>query len=254
MAAAAITFDQAANPIPVGQPGRAREDLVLGQPVTARNADDTGVTRWRWTLRDRPLGSAAALSSTTAAAVTFTPDVPGSYLLALSVNDGLVGEIDPGRVAGVRDGFGRLYPATPQDKDASNWLVGGVPNTDGWGKEVERILRAIGVPQLLNSAQADGVPAGFASEHVIVGAIGLPDSASLITGYDWIDLQGGANVGPPPTVNGVVLTEVVGDAGLAAICVGDWDLDTTGTSVGDVWAFVAITDVSNLLLSRVTLT
>ena len=80
MATALISIDQAApNPSPTGTPGRARDDLLLGVPVALRNSDNTDVNRWRWTLKDRPLGSTVVLSSVISSQVTFTPDIPGSY-------------------------------------------------------------------------------------------------------------------------------------------------------------------------------
>ena len=40
-------------------PGISRRDLVAGIPVILRNGDDTGVTRWNWTLLYKPPGSTA---------------------------------------------------------------------------------------------------------------------------------------------------------------------------------------------------
>lgn len=51
--------------------------------VQLSNFDDTGVLGHLWTLRDRPQGSGAALSSTTSPNPTLTPDVPGTYLIEL---------------------------------------------------------------------------------------------------------------------------------------------------------------------------
>ena len=76
---------------------------------------------------------------------------------------------------------------------------------------------------------------------------------ALEVGYDFIDINGGANVGAAPTVNGEVFAAVAGVNGLAEICVVTIDLDTTACAVGDSWAVVMVTDTTPLLLSRLTL-
>lgn len=48
---------------------------------------------YQWTMTGRPAGSAATLSSTTAAKPTFVADKPGTYNLSLTVNDGKVDSI-----------------------------------------------------------------------------------------------------------------------------------------------------------------
>lgn len=251
MASALITIDQVNNPQPVGIPGRARDDLALGDLVTLRNSDNTDVTRHIWAMLDKPIGSFAALSTVTGAQTTFVPDVAGMYRVRLIVNGGLAGERDT-RCAGVRDPFDRLYPAAGQRAEEANYDVGGSPNDNGWAKEVERILRSLAVPQLLNATQAEGV-AVAGSVNVIVGAIGLPSSSAQVTGYDFVDLQGGANAGVPPTVNGESFVETAGFNGLSAICVTTVDLDTSGTTINDVWAMIMLTDTTPLLLSKLTI-
>jgi len=245
MPSAQIRIDQASNPQPAGIAGRARDDLLLGLVVTLRNADDTDVNRHLWSMLDRPLGSAATLSSTVGPVVTFVPDIPGSYRVRLAVNDGIAGQTQV-KIAGVRDGFDRLYPAVGQLPLEANYLVGGSPNTNGWGKEVEGILRSLGVPQLLSAVASGGV-AKAASVSVVVGAIGLPSTSAEVSGYDFVDVIG--NFGAAPTVNGETFSEVVGANALAAICTADVDLDTSGTTIGDKWALVMIAGSTPLLLA-----
>lgn len=55
---------------------------VLGS-ITLSNFDNTGVLGWEWELLDRPIGSAAVLSSATAAEPTFSTDVRGTYFVRL---------------------------------------------------------------------------------------------------------------------------------------------------------------------------
>ena len=73
MPGAEIRFDQAANPIPVGTPGVARDDIWLSQPVVCRSVL-SGNTAWQWSFLDVPPGSAAVFSGSTTPTATFTPE------------------------------------------------------------------------------------------------------------------------------------------------------------------------------------
>ena len=92
MPGAVIRFDQAANPIPIGTPGVARDDIWLSQPVVSRSTL-SGNTAWQWSFLDVPPGSAAVFSGSTTAAATFTPDIPGTYRIQLVTNGGGLGNI-----------------------------------------------------------------------------------------------------------------------------------------------------------------
>src|SRR5687768_15917616 len=65
--------------------GPVAGSMIVGAAVTVTlsNFDNTGVLAWRWVLKDKPAGSAAALSSGTAAAPTITTDLPGMYVVEL---------------------------------------------------------------------------------------------------------------------------------------------------------------------------
>jgi hypothetical protein len=80
----------AANSLPVAVAG-ADQNVVTGTVVTldgsaSTDADKLDVLTYLWSL-NRPTGSAAALSSATAAKPTFTADVSGVYVASLIVND-----------------------------------------------------------------------------------------------------------------------------------------------------------------------
>lgn len=141
MASALIRIDQAANDIPVGVAGRSRDDILSGQVVQLRNADDTGVRSWQWSIVDRPGGSAASLSSPVDAAPTFTPDTFGSYLIQLIVNEGRTGEVDR-RIVAVRDALDLRVPAAGETSEA-NWLISGSPNARGYQPEFEAFRLAL---------------------------------------------------------------------------------------------------------------
>lgn len=146
MAAAKIRIDQAAHPTQkIGVAGRSRDDIVVSQPVTLRNDDDTGVRSWRWEIVDQPdLGSPDVLSNPTSAVTTFTPtETGGTYLIQLTVNEGNQGEVDR-RVIAIRDGQGLRYPAASEDQEA-NWIDAstGAENDRGWWPDLKLILAAV---------------------------------------------------------------------------------------------------------------
>jgi hypothetical protein len=204
MGSALIRIDQPTNPTtPVGQPGVARKDLVLGQPVVLRNSDDTDVSRWIWALVDQPLTSTAILSGTSSSQVTFTPDVAGSYLIRLTVGDGLAGQIDL-RVAAILDTAGYRYPATGETADSVNW-----PDNDekGWGKDVEAILREAAAGGSLAGTLAIGNTTGGTSIEIsngdeIVGEDGgsisfAPTSGDIVLSGKIVSPDGSASAGEP---------------------------------------------------------
>lgn len=145
MASAQIRIDQAANPVPTGVAGRSRDDIVTGSAVVLQNTDNTGVTAWRWRIVSRPPSSAAVLSNPNAAAPSFTPDVEGSYLVELLVNEGrTAGERHRLIVAIRQDVNGTMcrIPAKGETTEA-NWLIGGVENEDGYYPDMVQLLEAL---------------------------------------------------------------------------------------------------------------
>lgn len=109
MVAALIIFDQGGP----GTPGQAFEG-TLGSLVTVTNDDNTDVTSWSIELLDVPSGSALSTGVLNAAATNtptagFTPDVPGSYRVSLTVNSGSSENKDI-RNFGVRNARGIIVP------------------------------------------------------------------------------------------------------------------------------------------------
>jgi len=137
---ASIVIDQ--DTLGPGMPGVSRDDGVLSEVVTARNADNTSVTRHQWVLL-KPRGSSATLSDPSAAAVQFTPDVDGTYTLILLVNEGRGANQRQRRLLGVRSTGGYRYPAQGESNEA-NWPSTFTlqPNETGWWEDMDAILRA----------------------------------------------------------------------------------------------------------------
>jgi hypothetical protein len=132
-----IRIDQAANPLPVGVPGRARRDLLLSSPVTLRNADPTGVRRYQWTLLSKPPDSTATVVNPTSAVATITPDKHGWYRVQLSINSGQASlEEVQVRCFAVPDTADQARPAAGSKGAELNYDVSGSPNALGWAREM----------------------------------------------------------------------------------------------------------------------
>ncbi len=147
-----------------GLPGKSRDDIVLGSQIRFSNANDNGVRSWRWVLISKPRFSSATLSNVVAAQPTLLPDVPGTYLVQLTVNEGLQGEVD--RVEAVvrnvpvtvgAETFITRYIAAAEATEANftvNFGAGPVPNTTGWWSDFDlwcRLIQALatsGVPSV----------------------------------------------------------------------------------------------------------
>lgn len=131
-----IRIDQAANPQPIGVPGRARRDLRLSNPVTLRNGDPTGVKRYQWTLLSRPPLSTATIVNPTSAVASITPDKHGWYRLGLAINSGQysLGEVQTLCFA-VPDTADQAKPAAGSRGSEINYDIDGAPNTEGWARE-----------------------------------------------------------------------------------------------------------------------
>ncbi len=108
--------------------------------IVVSNVDNTGVLGWAWELLDVPVGSAAVLSSTTAAAPTFTADIRGTYFLRLTtytdagrtILDGFDEQVYAIRLAGV---YNWRVPAAGEARELST--------TRGWAIALDDVIRDI---------------------------------------------------------------------------------------------------------------
>lgn len=86
-------FGTDGNATPVANAGSA-QNVAAGTVVTldgSASSDADGDTlTYAWSLTTKPTGSMATLAQATSVKPTFTPDVAGSYVITLIVNDGLV--------------------------------------------------------------------------------------------------------------------------------------------------------------------
>lgn len=177
---AKIVIDQAT--LPAGVAGVPRDDGVLGQVVTLRNADNTNISGttggWLWVLF-KPRGSAATLSSPTSPTCSFTPDVDGTYRVELYVNEKQKPNQKARSAIAVRDGAGFRYPAQGESNE-NTWTSAYTlnPNETGWWEDIDKILRS-------GQAAIDGT-------HVTATAQpGLPNSRRLQVGAGLSLVDGG---------------------------------------------------------------
>ena len=118
MVTAAIVINQTGHP--AGSASTSRDDLNLGLTVTLTNDDNTDVISWAWEFISRPPNSFATLITPFAATSTFTPDVRGSYLVKLTVNDGTNTDTDQ-RIAAIKTSFLKMrIPALEETSDFSS--------------------------------------------------------------------------------------------------------------------------------------
>lgn len=75
--------------LPVARAGSSQE-ILMGNPVKLDGSASTakGKLNYQWKLLLKPGGSKVQLQSETSAITGFMPDIPGSYLVSLVVNDG----------------------------------------------------------------------------------------------------------------------------------------------------------------------
>ena len=87
----AATSSIKANAAPAANAGTAQSVIIgSGVALDGRGSSDTNgdPLTYVWTLASKPVGSNASLSSLTSATPTFIPDIPGTYVSNLVVNDG----------------------------------------------------------------------------------------------------------------------------------------------------------------------
>ncbi|MEY2875777.1 MAG: hypothetical protein RLZZ373_3148 [Pseudomonadota bacterium] len=82
---------------PVAALDRTQASVLVGQSVSATAAASVSQSgkplSYQWAVDARPPGSVAPLSSPTSAALSFTPDVAGTYTLTVKVTEGSVSSI-----------------------------------------------------------------------------------------------------------------------------------------------------------------
>ena len=142
--------------------------LTIATLVTLSNNNVGGEVSYLWAIADQPPGAADALSATTVAAPTFTPNKEGSYRLTLVVNQGLTTEVSDSVIA-----------AVPQLKTLERVPAAGETTeadaTDGWAVAADGFLRR------LDALLADsGLRVGVADATLAAGDVVRVVAATVI--------------------------------------------------------------------------
>lgn len=78
---------------PVAVVDKSFATVLLGNPAVATAAmsfdEDSGALSYSWAIDAAPAGSTAAIAAPSAAALSFTPDLAGDYLVSVTVSDGV---------------------------------------------------------------------------------------------------------------------------------------------------------------------
>lgn len=139
----------------------SRDDLVLGTPVVLSNQNNAGITSWVWQLIDKPAGSTAVLSTPTASTSGFTPDVDGTYLVKLSVNNGLLSAASA--TAGAAIKTTNLHYRIPAAQEEEEFDL-----TRGWAGAVNDALQKLDD----GYAAVTGSLSGYALDSAVVHKTG----------------------------------------------------------------------------------
>lgn len=103
------------------------DDLPINTLVQLDNQNIGGELSYLWAILDQPPGTADVLSSTTIQNPTFTPKKEGTYLIKLTVNQGLATEQSQSVIAAIRQLKTReRIPAageTTEDDAADGWAI-----------------------------------------------------------------------------------------------------------------------------------
>lgn len=128
-----------------GTAGQAFLGTVAGGLVTVTNNSNVNITAWTITLLDVPPGSALVAGTVLGSAsnntptATFTPDVPGSYRILLSVTDGTLIDKDI-RNFGIKNARGFLVPSYQKLPDPlpvqGSGLPGQKPDEQNYGGQL----------------------------------------------------------------------------------------------------------------------
>jgi len=113
----------------------SQDNLSVGVAATLTNTDNTGVTSWLWQLLSKPPGSTVSIVNPMNATASLTPDVVGSYLIKLTVSDGVDSDDDQVIGAVKTQYLDMRVPAAGETTEFNG--------TNGWAEGIYNALIAI---------------------------------------------------------------------------------------------------------------
>lgn len=126
-----ITQTPATNRAPVANAGTNQSvnpNAVVTLDGSASFDPDGNAITYAWTLTSKPSGSSAQLTNATSAKPSFTPDVTGTYVVQLIVNDGVV--TSPATTVSVSVSIGNRAPVANAGSNQST-AVGSLVTLNG---------------------------------------------------------------------------------------------------------------------------
>ena len=172
--------------LPLGSPGVPRRDIATGVPVVIRNASDSNVYQHRWRFIAKPNNSTAFIADPIAPTCVFTPDVVGTWIVELQVNEGVPPNQVYRTIVAVEDPLtGWRFPSFNEQGESNGWVSPntGSPNYQGWADDLLHVLSDI-----LNFVQ----PTLQSYVTVNNDTAALPNSRRLVQASDVVIADGGA--------------------------------------------------------------
>ncbi len=218
---AAIKFTQGST---TDSPGNAVIGSTSGGPVVCSNGDNTGIVTFVWTMIDVPPGSAVALGTfSTSSTGTFAqPDLPGGYLVQLTVSDGTT------TVTSILDfqileASGRMIP--PFKASDLALTFGG--QTRGWSPTMEAWLHYVDSLKTVHNVRA--ATTGALPAHTVSGNVMTASANGALPSQDGVALA----VGDP------LLVKDEGSG--SSVQNGKWIVSSLG-SVSSLWTLTRASD------------
>jgi hypothetical protein len=250
-----VTISTAAN-APIANAGHAQHATVGGavQLDGSASSDPGGATlSYTWALVSKPVGSAAALSSSTAQKPSFTPDVAGEYVAELQVGNGTITSA-PSTVL-----VSTVYAPPFADAGTNQGVsVGSAANLDGSGSASPQgstltykwslIAQPTGSAAAFNDATAQAPSFTLDRRGAYVGELivsdGVTDSVPRTVAVTSANRAPVANAGAAQTVS----------VGSTVTLDGSGSSDPDGLPLTYQWRFTSIPNGSTATLAAATTT
>lgn len=257
---ARLTFDTVVvgpdvqNTAPVADAGDD-STVPVGEFVTldgtASSDADGDLLTYEWSVSSAPTGSLATISDTAAPQPTFSPDVPGTYVISLVVNDGTIDSV-PSTVTISTVNSAPVAAAGPDQSVALGELVtlSGAGSSDADGDALTFAWSLTSVPAGSSApVSSDSVQFSFVAD--VAGSYTyslVVDDGSAVSSADPVVITVAAN-GQPLADAGAEASVDVGDL---VTLDGSGSSDPDGDQLSYAWSLISVPDGSIASLSDET--